>query len=234
MNEKNKKAEKEKERTEVKDVKNNSKVVNNNGNGKKIILKYEGEINNDFAVILKRVINEARRKGMNNFKLLLSSMGGSTYLGAEVYNYLKGLPISLEIMNYGSCYSMAVILFCAGKRRLALDNARFGFHGARFSFRNFTGELDEKALKELLKDVKFENNFMKKVLLETTSWTKAKISRMINTGNKIELTAKEAQKIGLVHEVVNKFLKKDEEEIDLVRLIEEEKIRQKILQQGEK
>ena len=210
-------------------------IVNKNRNDKKVVLRYDGHIDSNFAKIFKKVINEIReRHGINRFKVALSSQGGSVMSGFEVYNTLKGLPIEVEMINYNCCMSMAVIIFCAGKRRIATPQSRFLLHGVTVDPLSIGQPLNIGILKTLLKEVKQENKIISKILLENTTWSKNKISRILHKSEETTLLPKEAKKIGLVHEIREKFVEEGEKVIDLNSLIEEEKIRQKILQQRKK
>jgi ATP-dependent protease ClpP protease subunit len=83
--------------------------------------------------------------------LLISSPGGSVFHGLSLYNFLYGIPLEVDTYNFGSVDSIGVILFCAGKNRYSVPDARFLIHGVSFSFQG-QANFDEKCWMNSLKD----------------------------------------------------------------------------------
>jgi ATP-dependent protease ClpP protease subunit len=77
---------------------------------------------------LLMVINQQLGQGIENFTVLLSSRGGNTHSGHTAYHHLKALPINLTTWNMGLVGSAAISLFCAGRRRCSVPEARFWLH----------------------------------------------------------------------------------------------------------
>ena len=74
---------------------------------------------------LMQAVDQKLAAGQRNFIILVSSPGGSVFHGLSAYNYLKGLPADISTHNFGSVDSIGVILYCAGRNRLCVPQARF-------------------------------------------------------------------------------------------------------------
>lgn len=94
-----------------------------------IYINFNLEINPQSARALFNVIQSCLKEDIKKLKLLISSPGGQVDAGISIYNFLKGLPIEITTHNYGSCDSIAAIIFCAGKNRYTVKNSRFLIHG---------------------------------------------------------------------------------------------------------
>lgn len=89
------------------------------------------------------VINQQRGQGVKDFTVLLSSRGGNTHSGHAAYHYLKVLPINLTTWNMGLVGSAAISLFCAGRRRCSVAEARFWLHCPDWTFQGRIYDLPE-------------------------------------------------------------------------------------------
>ena len=77
---------------------------------------------------LSQCLDQAILHRSEHIHLLISSGSGSVFHGISMYNYLKGLNINITTYNFGSADSIATVLFCAGKNRICVPNARFLIH----------------------------------------------------------------------------------------------------------
>jgi ATP-dependent protease ClpP protease subunit len=64
--------------------------------------------------------------------LLLSTPGGNTREGLNLYNTFKGMPFELTTHNVGNVDSIGNAVFLAGSKRYATSSATFMFHGVGF------------------------------------------------------------------------------------------------------
>ncbi len=80
------------------------------------------------------------KKGVNEFKILISSPGGSVQHGLSAYNYLKGIPAKITTHNFGIVDSIAMLscYIVAGQKRLCVPPSNIStsqpltqFHGIR-------------------------------------------------------------------------------------------------------
>lgn len=107
------------------------------------------------------------KDGVGAIHLLLSTPGGSVFHGISAYNYLRGLPVDLVTHNFGSVDSIGVVLFCAGKVRKSVPNARFMIHGVQANLAGPTG-MQEDQLQEILKSVQIDTLNIGRIVAQHT------------------------------------------------------------------
>ena len=98
--------------------------------GKKTIyIKFTAGVNPKTINSLMAEIESGLKKRVERFVILVSSSGGSVRDGLAAYSFLKGVPAEVVTHNFGSVDSVAVVIYCAGARRLCVPHARFLLHG---------------------------------------------------------------------------------------------------------
>lgn len=157
---------------------------------------------------LFRIIDHLIAQKYERVNLLISSPGGSVFHGLSLHNFLKGAPIEVHTYNFGSVDSIGVVIYCAGKRRYSVPNARFLMHGVRFNF-NGAASFDEKQLEEHLKSVKIDQQNIARVIADTSGKATHKIEEDMN--NRTTLNPQEAKDYGLVHEIKSDLFPADAE-----------------------
>lgn len=181
-------------------------------NTKPVVIKFFAPVIDVTINALMNAIDQKMMAGVNNFIILISSPGGSVFHGLSAYNYLKGLPVTITTHNFGSVDSIGVVLYCGGKKRLSVPEARFLLHGVSFNF-NQNMSLEEKQLEEKLKGLRIDIENIAKVIAA-------------NTGKKVEdvrnamlerttLNPKEAVSWGLVHEIKSELFEAGSEVISI-------------------
>jgi ATP-dependent protease ClpP protease subunit len=147
---------------------------------------------------LMDAIDQKMKEGQTNFVLLISSPGGSVFHGLSGFNYLKGLPANITTHNFGSVDSIGVVLYCGGKTRLSVPQARFLLHGVAIGFQQ-NESLEEKQLEERLKGLKIDVENIAKVVAASTGKT---VEQVVNAMlERTTLNPDEAKAWGLVHEI---------------------------------
>lgn len=74
--------------------------------------------------------------------------GGFIDPGMAMYNFLRGIPVPVTTYNYGNVDSVATVVYCAGRRRLATPQCRFLIHGVTWTFSQ-PATLTEQQLREM-------------------------------------------------------------------------------------
>ncbi|MGB5931819.1 MAG: ATP-dependent Clp protease proteolytic subunit [Anaerolineae bacterium] len=147
---------------------------------------------------LMQAVQQKLQQGTERFVLLISSPGGQVGPGLSAYNFLKGIPARVDTHNYGSVDSVAIAVFCAGKKRLCVPNARFMLHGVGFNVPQ-GARFEEKQLDERMKSLRVDRQNIARVIAENCSKPVEAIDRdMLEV--KV-LGPSEAQTYGLVHEI---------------------------------
>lgn len=137
-------------------------------------------------------------RGVPTITLLISTPGGSVFHGISAYNYIRSLPVELVTYNFGSVDSIGVVLFCAGKVRKSVPNARFMIHGVQA---NIAGpvSLSEDQIQESLKSVQIDTQNIARIIGEHTKKSEADIHTAMRA--KTTLDPKQAEEFGLVDQI---------------------------------
>lgn len=165
---------------------------------KNIVIKFFAPVMDASINTLMNAIDQKMREGISKFTLLISSPGGSVFHGLSAYNYLKGIPAELITHNFGSVDSIGVVLFCAGKRRLCVPEARFLLHGVSVAFRQ-NENLEEKQLEERLKGLGMDIENIAKIISANTNKNTAEIIAAMH--ERTALNAQQALAWNLIHEI---------------------------------
>ncbi|HPP08197.1 MAG TPA: ATP-dependent Clp protease proteolytic subunit, partial [bacterium] len=168
-------------------------------NRKNVVIKFFAPVMDASINALMNAIDQKMREGVSRFTILISSPGGSVFHGLSAYNYLKGIPAEIITHNFGSVDSIGVVLFCAGKARLSVPQARFLLHGVSVAFRQ-NENLEEKQLEERLKGLRMDIENIAKII---SSNSNKSVSEIINAMlERTTLNPQQAIEWGLVHEIV--------------------------------
>lgn len=100
----------------------------------KNVIHFVGHINPVTVNNIRSAILPALKQGTTEIELMLSSEGGDINSGLALYNFLRVIPVPLTTVNIGSVESIAVIVYLAGDKRLAVDNSRFLIHSFNANF----------------------------------------------------------------------------------------------------
>ena len=147
---------------------------------------------------LMTAVDQKLRQGQRSFILLISSPGGSVFHGLSAYNYLKGLPAEITTHNFGSVDSIGVVLYCGGRQRLSVPQARFLLHGVSANFPQ-NASLEEKQLEERLKALQIDIENIAKVVAANTGKSTDEITQAML--DRTTLNPQEALDWGLVHDI---------------------------------
>lgn len=162
-----------------------------------IYLNFNLEINLQSSQALFKIIQEQLAKEMKRLYLLISSPGGNVDPGIAIYNFLKGLPIEVITHNYGSCDSIAALVFCSGIKRYTVNNSRFLIHGIGLTVQN--QRFDEINLRETLDSLKNQRETISKIIAKECKKEIGDVEQDMLKG--IILTPDQAIKYGLVTEI---------------------------------
>jgi ATP-dependent Clp protease protease subunit len=128
------------------------------------------------------------------------------------YNFLKGIPAEVETHNFGSAISIALVLFCAGKKRLSVPHATFLLHGVQVNFQQGAA-LEEKQLEERLKGLKLDMENIAGIIAANTGKSEQEVMKAML--ERTTLNPEEALKFGLVHEIKEPLFEKGAEIVSI-------------------
>jgi len=167
-----------------------------------IYINFNLEINPQSTQALFKIIQEQLSKGIGRLYLLISSPGGNVDPGIAIYNFLKGLPIEVITHNYGSCDSIAALVFCAGEKRYTVANSRFLIHGIGLTIQN--QRFNEINLRETLDSLKNQRETISKIIAKECNKKVKDVEKDMLNG--IVLNPDEAIKYGLVTAIKNDLI----------------------------
>jgi len=168
-------------------------------------IKLFAGINGNSVNAFMNIIDQKVTAGIEHLVILISSPGGSVFHGLSAYNYLRGLPVTVETHNFGSVDSIGVVLYLAGEKRYSVPDARFLLHPVSFGFSS-NQRLEEKQLEEKLKSLQIDINNIAAVISKATGQKEKKIIKKMH--ERLTLTPEEAMKFGLVHQIKQELFPK--------------------------
>jgi ATP-dependent protease ClpP protease subunit len=145
-----------------------------------------------------RAMADYVNQGFREVHLLLSTPGGSVMHGINIYNVLRGLPITLTTHNVGNVDSIGAVVYLAGERRYTCPQATFMLHGVAFGTAAPT-QFFERNLRERLLSVQRDQERIKAIYNERAG-IDPEVAEKFFLGES-NINSAEAITRGLAHEV---------------------------------
>ncbi len=180
--------------------------------GKSVHIRYFGSVDEGHIKKLMEVVEQKIKEGATKFVIIMSSPGGNVFQGLSAYNFLKGIPAEVITHNFGSVVSMALVLYCAGSRRLSAPHATFLLHGVQSNFPQGTS-LEEMQLEERLKSLRLDTENIAGVIAATTGKPEDEVIKAMQ--DRKTLNPEQAVEFGLVHEITEKLFDRGAELISI-------------------
>lgn len=171
------------------------------------VLVFNGPINEATMSRLIITVQEKVRQGAKAITILINSNGGGVDAALAAYGYLRGLPVTITTHNFGVVDSAAVILYCAGTKRLASPDSRFVLHGLSLTFRDIP--IDENQIGEQLRILQLQTNIMASIFAKTTGKTPQAIKDAITA--KTALSSQQAKDWNLVTAIESKLYERGDD-----------------------
>jgi ATP-dependent Clp protease protease subunit len=159
----------------------------------------EKSVNDLIMFLTQSLAQQNSEKPYDELIIQISSSGGSSDHGLLAFNFLKQIQIPKTTIGMGNVDSAAIMLFCAGDKRMTMPSCRFVLHQALL---NINGQFDSKKLTELGNMTKRITDDYASVIHKTTNQKKVNVVKKINEGT--VLSSNEAQDFGLVTEIIDK------------------------------
>lgn len=164
---------------------------------REVYLQLSGSISEYTIRSLLAIVNQHYTTGVMDYTLLLSSRGGTTQYGHTAYHQLKALPINLTTWNIGVVGSAALSVYCAGKRRYCVAEAKFWLHCTDWTFQGRVYDLTE--LRPILAEMGHDLQVNAQILAANTNQSVKSLTKQMCA--KANWTPEEAVQHGLTHEV---------------------------------
>ncbi|AHB40175.1 TPA: hypothetical protein DHW62_00185 [candidate division WWE3 bacterium] len=159
----------------------------------------EQSVNNLIVFITDRLAHQDTNNPFDELIIQISSSGGSSDHGLLAYNFLRQTNIPKTIIGMGNVDSAALMIYCAGDKRLSTPSCRFVLHEARATI---NGEFGKSKLYELAKLIRRITDDYSEVVTKVTGKSRKFIRSKVNKGT--VLSADEAKRVGLVDEITDK------------------------------
>ena len=163
-------------------------------------IRFFAQVNPKTIKALMQTVEQKLAEGTERLVVLISSSGGNVSAGVSGYNFLKGVPTEVMTCNFGDAYSIAVILFCAGSKRLCVPHARFLLHGIGFDTTAPT-RFDEHILDERIKGLRLDRETIASIIADSTGGKKKAKDVDKDILSNTVLNSQQAIDYGLVHEI---------------------------------
>jgi ATP-dependent Clp protease protease subunit len=163
-----------------------------------VYISFSAEINAHTTESLIALFANEINQGKRDFYLMLSTPGGAVMNGLNLYNVLRGLPITLTTHNVGNVDSIGNAVFLAGQTRYACPHSTFMFHGVAFNFTQGVN-LDERASREKLANILSDQKRIGSIIQERTTLTPKRVRGMFREARTIDSAF--AAGCGIVNEI---------------------------------
>lgn len=150
-----------------------------------VYISFSAEINANTTESLIAVFANEINQGKRDFYLMLSTPGGTVMNGLNLYNVLRGLPITLTTHNVGNVDSIGNAVFLAGQRRYACAHSTFMFHGVAFNLTQGMS-LDERSSRERLANILSDQKRIGSIIQERTALTGKQVRAMFREAKTID------------------------------------------------
>lgn len=106
----------------------------NVNSGSAAYLYFSQPIDEKSTLDLTSGIINLRSKGYGTIYLMINSMGGNIASGIALYHILSSMDVQINTYAIANVESAAVLLFLAGKERIANKESLFAFHSGQETF----------------------------------------------------------------------------------------------------
>ncbi len=148
-------------------------------------------------VVIAQMLYLASKDPKRDIKLYINSPGGSVTAGLAIYDTMQFIKCPVSTICIGLTASMAAIILAAGTKgkRFALPNAEILLHQVAGGFQGQAVEIEITA-KQIIK----MKGKLNQILSSHTGQSLDKVEK--DTDRDFYLTSEEAQKYGLIDEVI--------------------------------
>ena len=87
-----------------------------------------------YDYLRNQVLSALCQQGAEKVTIMFSSEGGDLNSGFSAYNFFRGLPVPVKMVNVGTVESIAMLIYLAADERIALTSSRFLLHQFNWSY----------------------------------------------------------------------------------------------------
>ncbi len=170
-------------------------------NQKKRRIDIFGKVDRQMVLDLVSIIDELKVERDGLVTIVVNTTGGLASQGLAIYDILTRSGLNIRTVILGEVASSGLAIVLAGKKRLIYPNALLHFHATAMEFNKPTSILEQATAIMQREQVRKIDEMYQKIFLANSRLTK----RMLRNMELKEacLTAEQALKIGLVHEIIH-------------------------------
>ena len=162
-----------------------------------VYVSFSAEIIPNTAESLIAVMANCANSQVKQVYLLLSTPGGNTREGLNLYNVLRGMPFELVTHNAGNVDSIGNAVFLAGNKRYATPHSIFMFHGVGFTVEK--QRLEQKDLEERLDGILSDQRRIGDIIIQHTKLSQDEVAELFRQAQTKD--ANFAVDKGIIHEI---------------------------------
>jgi len=179
-------------------------------------IQFTAVVNHISAAKFIEAVTGAINTGVEKLNILLSTPGGTVMHGKTVYNFLRSLPVDIEVYNIGQVDSVGGVMFLAADKRFAVANSSFLIHGVNLQSPGAIS-MTEKIVQEKLDGLKQDRASISMIYAERTDISLGDFEKMMLDG--ITISVDEAKKFGIIDDIVAPKVPKGSSVISIVDVI---------------
>jgi ATP-dependent protease ClpP protease subunit len=108
---------------------NQPNAIKSIGPNDQYVVDFVGSVEPDSCAALKSGMRNLVAAGATNIHFVISSAGGNVIPAVDLYDFLSSLDANITTYNSSAVESAGVIIYLAGKTRIAAQNSFFQLHG---------------------------------------------------------------------------------------------------------
>ena len=153
----------------------------------------EHSANSLINYITQQIASQKTENSIDEIVIQVASSGGSSDHGLLIFNYLRQLSIPITTLGMGNVDSAAVMIFCAGKKRIAMKSCRILLHEALTTIQ---GSFNTVKLHEIAYMNERNTHDYSSVIADVTGKDITEVVEQVKEGR--VLSSEEAKNFGLV------------------------------------
>jgi ATP-dependent protease ClpP protease subunit len=167
-------------------------------------LFYHGAVNPQGARNLEILLRDAVVDGHDEVTVCICSDGGDVTAGIGLYNFMRMLPMKVNMHSFGVCGSIAGTIYLAGHRRTCASASLFQLHASSYVSGPQAGQIAENTK---LISAPFRTRL---------NWTDKQIDRFFSSSKETWFTPEEAKELGMTHSIEDLEMKSGDEIVHVV------------------
>jgi ATP-dependent Clp protease protease subunit len=165
------------------------------------IINFVAGITDKTSSLLLFLLTEQLRSGTKNFRINISSNGGTVFHAVSIFNFLSGLKnVHIHTHNLGQIDSSASLIFLAGHKRTASRSSSFLLHSPEMMVQNEgSSQFSIELLKEKLESLQKDEQKMAEIIGSKIGKSQEDVLEMFK--NRKTYSSAEAKDLGFITEI---------------------------------